>query len=117
MGCNNEDQGQGLGRTSIAFSIFVYTIIEVKIEFDPTKNANNLAKHGIPLTFAKSLEWDLLLATEDTRADYGEIRMVGFAPVGQTVYCVVFSEINEIYRIISLRKALPKEVRNYASQI
>ena len=89
----------------------------MKIEFDPIKDARNIAKHGVSLAIAESLEWDLILAVEDTRERYGDIRMVGFAPVGQTVYCVVFTEEDDVYRIISLRKALPKEVRSYASQI
>ena len=89
----------------------------MEIEFDPIKDAKNIAKHGFSLSVAYSLEWELLLATEDIRADYGERRMIGFAPIGQKVYCVVFTENNGVYRIISLRKALPKEVRFYASQI
>jgi hypothetical protein len=89
----------------------------VKISFDPAKDARNVAKHGLSLALAGSLEWDLLLATEDTRQPYGEVRMVGFAPIGRTVYCVVFTERDDGYRIVSLRKALPKEVRADASRI
>ena len=87
------------------------------IEFSSTKNATNIAKHGISLAMAELLEWDLLLATEDKRENYSEVRMIGFAPIGRKVYCVVFTENDEVYRIISLRKALPKEVRAYANQI
>ena len=89
----------------------------MKIEFTSTKDATNIAKHGISLAMAELLEWDLLLATEDKRENYGEVRMIGFAPIGRKVYCVVFTENDEVYRIISLRKALPKEVRAYANQI
>ena len=89
----------------------------MKIEFDLVKDAKNIAKHGVSLAVAESLEWDLILATEDTLERYGDARMVGFAPIGRTVYCVVFTEKDDVYRIISLRKALPKEVRSYASQI
>jgi len=89
----------------------------MEITFDPAKDIKNLAKHGVSLTLARSLELDLLLAAEDTREDYGEVRMVGFAPIGQDVYCVVFTEQDGIYRIISLRPARPKEVRAYARQI
>jgi len=89
----------------------------IKIEFDPAKYARNIEKHGLSLSLAELLEWELLLATEDTREGYGEIRMIGFAPIGNKVYCVVFTEHDDIYRIISLRKALPKEVSVYASQI
>jgi uncharacterized protein len=89
----------------------------MKIEFDPAKDDKNIAKHGLSLSLAESLEWDYLLATEDTRESYGEIRMIGFAPIGRVVYCVVFTQHDDVYRLISLRKALPKEVRAYASQI
>jgi len=89
----------------------------MKITFDPAKDAKNIAKRGLSLALAQTLEWDLLRAEEDTREAYGEIRMVGFAPIGRTVYCVVFAEEEDVYRIISLRKALPKEVRDYARKI
>ena len=89
----------------------------MRIEFDPAKDIANRARHGVSLAMAESLEWDLLLATEDIREDYGEVRLVGFAPIGRTVYCVVFTETDDSYRIISLRKALSKEVRYYANQI
>ena len=89
----------------------------MEIEFDPGKDAANIARHGLSLALAESLEWDLLVAAEDDREDYGELRLVGFAPIGRTVYCLAFTEENEVYRIISLRKAEPREVRYYASQI
>ena len=58
------------------------------------------------------------MAAEDDREDYGVLCLVGFAPIGRTVYCLAFTEENEIYRIISLRKAEPpREVKYYASQI
>ena len=89
----------------------------MKITFDPAKDAANVKKHGVSLATAEVMEWDLLLATEDPNCRYGEARMVGFAPIGRVVYCVVFTEQDEVYRIISLRRALPKEVRNYARHI
>jgi hypothetical protein len=89
----------------------------VKITFDPAKDARNIAKHGLSLALAKSLEWDLLLATEDVREAYGEARWIGYAPIGSEVYCVVFTQHNERYHIISLRPARPKEIRAYARHI
>lgn len=89
----------------------------MRIEFDPGKDTANIAGHGISLRLAESLEWELLLAMEDDREDYGELRMIGFAPIGRVVYFVAFTENDDTYRVISLRKATPKEVRYYASQI
>jgi hypothetical protein len=87
------------------------------IAFDPAKDHQNLTKHGLSLALAAELEWDLIRVTEDSREAYGEQRWIGFAPIGRTVYCVVFTEDDNRYRIISLRKATPKEVRDYARHI
>ena len=84
------------------------------IQFDSVKDAANRAKHGVSLALAASLEWDLLIAEEDTREAYGELRMRGFAPIGDRVYYVVFTGQNETIRVISLREASRKEVRMYA---
>jgi uncharacterized DUF497 family protein len=43
--------------------------------------------------------------------------MVGFAPIAEDVYCVVFTEHSDTYRIISLGPALAREVRAYARQV
>ncbi len=89
----------------------------MEIEYDAAKDALNIAKHGVSLALAESLEWDLMICRQDDRADYGEMRMACFAPIGSIVYAVVFAEQSGVYRIISLRHAGPKEVRYYASQI
>ena len=47
--------------------ITVHTITPMKIEFDPGKDAANIARHGVSLALAESLEWDLLVAAEDDR--------------------------------------------------
>ncbi|QFY88108.1 BrnT family toxin [Magnetovirga frankeli] len=85
----------------------------MEIRFDPNKNRLNLAAHGISLQLAVSLEWDLMVCREDDREDYGELRLTCLAPIGTTIYCVTFTEDDDSYRIISLRKATPREARYY----
>ncbi len=89
----------------------------MKIDFDHTKDAANIAKHGVSLAVARDLEWDWLMCCPDDRKDYGELREIGFAPIGSRVYCVVFVQRGEHYRIISLRKANSREVKYYASAL
>ncbi len=89
----------------------------MKIEFDPGKDAINIAKHGVSLADAVLLEWEWIWATEDARSDYRERRMIGYAPIGSRVYCVVFTERGVARRVISLRKANRREVRLYADKI
>ncbi|MDY6842178.1 MAG: BrnT family toxin, partial [Pseudomonadota bacterium] len=48
---------------------------------------------------------------------YGERRMIGFAPIGSRVYCLVYTRRDETVRVISLRKANRREVALYASKI
>ena len=52
-------------------------------------------------------------AMEDPRRDYGERRMIGYALMGERLYCVVFTERRDAYRIISLRKANNREITCY----
>ena len=89
----------------------------MEITFDAAKDVANLAKHGVWLALAAELEWDWLVAVPDVRRDYGEERWIGFASIGERVYCVVFTDRGEERRIISLRKANGREVRRYANEV
>jgi uncharacterized DUF497 family protein len=52
----------------------------MRIEFDPAKDASNLAKHGVSLSVAGELDWETALAWVDDRFDYKETRMIALAP-------------------------------------
>ncbi len=86
------------------------------IEFDSTKNVANLAKHGLPLSFAAFLDWNLANIREDCRRDYGEPRMIAMVPSGLRVYVVAFVDRQDVRRVISLRRANRREVRKYAAE-
>jgi uncharacterized DUF497 family protein len=87
----------------------------VQIEFDPAKDVLNIKKHGISLKVAVSIEWDMMISDIDnSRHDYAEVRMIGFAPIGSVIFCIVFVERSDgLIRVISFRKATKPEVRNY----
>jgi uncharacterized DUF497 family protein len=90
----------------------------MRIEFDDDKSRANLQTHGMSLAAAEGIEWDSLVATEDTRREYGEMRMVGYALIQDRLHCVVF--VDRPYgarRIISLRKANQREVARYEQEI
>lgn len=86
----------------------------MEIEYDHRKGAINMAKHGLPLSLAKGLEWDSLWAKEDTRRDYGDMRMIGYATIDMRLYCVIYTDRKTTRRIISIRKANNREKREYA---
>ncbi|MBF0165134.1 MAG: BrnT family toxin [Magnetococcales bacterium] len=85
----------------------------MKIDFDPTKDAINLAKHGVSLAVASECDWSAAIAKSDQRGDYGEKRMIGYAPIGNRLFCVVFVDRGAVRRVISLRKANSREVKAY----
>lgn len=87
----------------------------MELTFDPAKDAINQAKHGTSLAEAEKIEWETLLAMEDDRQDYGEVRMIGFAYIGLRLYCVVYTDRGKIRRVISLRKANSREINRYAA--
>lgn len=82
--------------------------------FDPTKDAANVAKHGVPLSLAADLDWDTALTWPDERRDYSEPRQCGIGYVELRLYFVVFVDRAGTRRIISLRKANRREVNRYA---
>jgi uncharacterized DUF497 family protein len=92
----------------------------MEIEFDPAKDAANIAKHGMSLTAAEGFDWNTALEREDDRFDYGEIRFVALGFVGDRLCVLVFAEGSheDAVRAISLRRAEKHEVRfYYANQV
>jgi uncharacterized DUF497 family protein len=80
---------------------------------DPGKDATNLGKHGLSLAAAAELSWEAALVWLDDRADYGEVRMVALAPIGDILFFVAFVDRELTRRIISLRRANRREVNHY----
>jgi uncharacterized DUF497 family protein len=85
----------------------------VEFVFDPGKDATNLGKHGLSLAAAAELSWEAALVWIDDRADYGEVRVVALAPIGDILYFVAFVDRETKRRIISLRRANRREVNHY----
>ena len=75
----------------------------MRVEFDPAKDASNLAKHGLSLALAAELDWEASLVWVDERYEYGELRMIALAPDTGFLYYVAFVDRGETRRIISLR--------------
>jgi uncharacterized protein len=89
----------------------------MRIEFDPAKDAANVARHGVSLALAKLLDWDSALVWVDHRFEYDEWRMIALAPQTNTLYYVAFVDRGEVRRIISLRRAVRREVERYVESI
>jgi len=87
----------------------------VEIEFDPTKDQVNQAKHGIPLATAAEIDLEQAIVIEDRRLEYGETRFIAYAPVGGRLHVLWFTRRGGIVRVIGLRRANQRE-RNQHGQ-
>ena len=80
--------------------------------FDPAKDAANSRKHGISLAEGDGVLNDPLALTIEDPSSQGEQR---FISIGMNVFgklrVVVYALRGEDARIISVRKAEPKEIR------
>lgn len=79
------------------------------IEFDAAKDAINVAKHGISLARAADLE--IQAYVRDDR--YAEPRFRLYGVIDGIGHCVAGTDRDGIVRVISLRRARPKEMRRY----
>jgi uncharacterized DUF497 family protein len=79
----------------------------VEIEFDPAKDAANIAKHGVSLASARTM--DIRAAFEDRRWDYREVRYNAFRLIDGVTYCLTFTLRGNRLCAISLRRARAKE--------
>lgn len=82
--------------------------------FDPAKDASNLDKHGLSLVDAEGFEWETAVVQEDTRKQYDEPRFQATGYIGDRLHVMVFCLRADAVRVISLRKANPREVKSYA---
>jgi len=86
----------------------------MKFEWDESKARANKAKHRVEFEIVHRFEFGTALIEFDDDLNYGEDRWraIGFA--GPTVHTVIFTERNDIYRIISVRKATREEEKRHA---
>jgi uncharacterized protein len=85
----------------------------MKTTYDPAKSGVNEQKHGVSLTLAEAIDWPSVWCAPDVRKDYGELREIGYAVIGTRLYCIVFTQRGDTFRVISLRKANNREIERY----
>lgn len=85
----------------------------MEFEWDETKRALNLAKHGLDFGDVTSFAWDQAIIRPDSRYDYGEERFHAFAMQAGRLIQVTFTRRGSVTRIVSFRYASRKERRLY----
>lgn len=85
----------------------------MEIEFDPDKDAANIAKHGLSLADAGMINLPHAAVIVDERTYYREVRYRAFGRIEGEGYCLAFTLRGEVLRPISFRRAHEKEMRRY----
>ena len=86
------------------------------IEFDPDKDAANLAKHHVSLAFAEKIFDDVDYVILPTiRPSDGEERFKAFGSVDGKLWTVVHTFRGNKIRVISVRRSNAGEQRAYRS--
>lgn len=80
----------------------------MEIEFDPAKDAANIAKHGISLARARDMEVVASLRIER----HGEPRLKVMGLIDGKLYAMVFVFRRNALRAISLRRARAEELND-----
>ncbi len=89
-----------------------------QFEWDEAKNRLNIAKHGVDFALASQIFEGPVLSRIDGRKDYGELRetSVGIAK-GVLILAVTHTDRSNLTRIISARRATPRERESYGQAI
>ncbi len=80
-------------------------------EWDEEKRRINQGKHGIDFSAIGDFNWGTVVTKPDFR--HAEPRTLAYGLIGARLYVVVFTERNSDIRIISMRKANPREEKEY----
>ena len=84
-----------------------------EFEWDDEKARRNLARHGVAFETIRSFDWSTCTTFPDVRFDYDEPRLVSHGLVGARLHVAIWTPRQERVRLISLRKANQREIRNY----
>lgn len=86
----------------------------MKFGWDKNKNKQNIQKHGISFEEATEIFDGVVFTSIDERYDYEEIRELSIgATQGVVIITVAHTDRNSKIRLISARKATPKERTTY----
>ena len=85
----------------------------MRYEWDEARRRSNLAKHGVDFAAMRNFEWGSALTEPADHENEERWTAIGF--IGDVLYFAVYVERDDdLTRIISLRKARPRERRTYA---
>ncbi|EKD38349.1 MAG: Protein containing DUF497 [uncultured bacterium] len=86
----------------------------MKIEFDEAKRTKTLQERGLDFARASEVFAGPTLTAEDTRFEYGEQRFITFGLLSCRMIILVWTQLGNARRIISMRYANEREKERYS---
>ena len=83
-------------------------------DWDPDKREGNILKHGVDFLDAERVDWSTAIEWSVDRD--GETRIVAYGLIESRVHVIVYTMRRDDKRIISMRKANPREVERYVGE-
>lgn len=85
------------------------------IDFDPAKSQHNINERGLSFQRAADFDFETALILIDDRKHYGETRYVTIGRLDSRLHVLCFTRVPDGIRVISFRKANPREVKRYGN--
>ncbi|MGQ0565121.1 MAG: BrnT family toxin [Gemmobacter sp.] len=89
----------------------------MEFEWDDDKRLANLAKHDVDLVLAAAIFDGRVFTQEDGRDDYGETRYQSVGYIGDDCFVVVWTQRDDVIRLISARRGGRRDRRRFAQGI
>ena len=89
----------------------------MEIAYDPAKSARNIRERGLGFERAAEFGWDDAIVDEDTRKRYPERRFVAAGYLDARLHVLCFAETPVGIRVISFRKANPREIKDHGKTL
>src|SRR5229473_6393295 len=86
-------------------------------EWDPDKEKENIRKHKVDFETASQIWESFVFEQNDDRRNYGESRLQALGEIDGRLMVVVFTWRGTARRIISARKANPREKSRFEAEI
>ncbi len=87
----------------------------MQYEWDERKNEQNIAKHGFDFASVELFEWEHAVIYEDVRRQYLETRFIAYSYIQARLVVLVYTMRSDCVRVISLRKANTREVKQHGN--
>jgi len=89
----------------------------VKITYDPDKRDKTFADRGLDFEDAAIVFAGTTLEIEDTRKDYGEVRMICYGYLQERLVVIGYAPRGEERHVFSMRKGRAREKKRIAPRL